>query len=438
MKTLLILDSLRGEDSTGTAFVSKFQQEVTVAKQLGDPFNLFNDAKFAKAQNRTNSVMLGHNRYATSGGVSKAGAHPFDFDTLVGVHNGTLSARYRLDDDKDFKVDSEALYHNIEKNGLKETIRRLGGQGNAWSLVWWNKEEKTLNFLRNEERTMFMCTSEDQKALFWASEYWMLDVALMRHNIKRGEILATKPHAHLSINIDNKGVLGKPHVVEVKPDPIVVPVVVQKPHQNPPYIPKGGTNLTKQVSNVVQMPTQQETRKEEGNAKKFEVANPSGLASNICYIDAGIKRKLEILMGRIDGNGQRYLSLFDPKEPCVDIRLYPCKQDEILFELEGSDIEAAITSFEKTDPKAMRSYYKCSPWTVQYELPEGQPEEKDTVMDHHGSLITEAEWKQRYSQCAWCTSNLRPKDANRYTRDGDCLCPSCAEDETITSVVTLI
>jgi predicted glutamine amidotransferase len=434
LKTLLVLDSLRGEDSTGVAFVSKFMDEVTVAKSLGDPFNLFNDGKFHKAQQRQNKVMLGHNRYATSGGVNKAGAHPFDYDTLVGAHNGTLGARYRLDDDRDFKVDSQALYHNIEKNGVKETIRRLGGQGNAWSLVWWDKIEKTLNFLRNQERPMHMCSSEDGKALFWASEAWMLDVALARHSIKHNEIFQTAVDTHLSVYINNKGELGKPKVVEVKADPVVVPVVQMYPHAKPKHIPKP----QQQQSNVVVLTKDAQTPGEVGQAKKYEAVNPKGSASNTSYLSATIDRTFEILCEKRDANGGRYLSLFDANEPYIDIRLYPCKQDEVLFQLEGSDIQGRVTSFDSTDGGALRPYYKVSPWTVKYDATLAEANIPDVVMDHLGRLVTAKEWNKNYIACAWCSSGLNHLEDNRFTAGGDCLCPACAADEKVTENVTLI
>jgi glucosamine 6-phosphate synthetase-like amidotransferase/phosphosugar isomerase protein len=136
-KTLLILDSLRGEDSTGALLVSRFDGKATVAKQLGDPFCLFNDHKFDTAFRKINRVMLGHNRFATSGGVSKVSAHPFENASLVGVHNGTLINKHKLEDSSDFKVDSENLYHHIDKLGLDSALQVMEG---AWALVWWNKK----------------------------------------------------------------------------------------------------------------------------------------------------------------------------------------------------------------------------------------------------------------------------------------------------------
>ncbi len=76
-RNLLILDSLRGEDSTGIASVKKNSEDVTVVKAVGDPFRLFETRRFDKVMAQGNRVLIGHNRYATTGSVSASNAHPF-------------------------------------------------------------------------------------------------------------------------------------------------------------------------------------------------------------------------------------------------------------------------------------------------------------------------------------------------------------------------
>lgn len=456
LRNLLIVDSLRGEDSTGVAFVGKYGNGVQVAKALGDPFVLFNDGKYEKGLRTVNKVMIGHNRYATSGGVNKAGAHPFEFDTLVGAHNGTISARYRLDDDKDFKVDSQALYWNFEKNGVKETIRRLGGNGNAWSLVWWDKRELTLNFLRNTERPLWMCRSKDGKVLFWASEPWMLLAALSKSNMEHQELFTTDVNVHYCVPINNQGVLGKPVVTRVEPDPVQVAVCQPQTHK-PPLIPTKTTQnnvvaLTPTGTNKAASEVAANVGKSQGSN-----ANNSGLASDPSYL-AAKDRKYEILCSRHDGNGGRYLALYDEKEPFIDIRLYPCKSDLHLFDMEGEDVIGDITEFSKADPKALRGYYKVSPWTVKLIIPtpekgllekamdaafqdaigDDSDDDTQTTMDHRGKLITKKEFEMQYSSCNWCSSPLDFNDKNRFTTGGECLCPACAKDPQVTQYVNLM
>jgi predicted glutamine amidotransferase len=189
MKRLLLLDSLRGMDSTGIAAVRMGGAKIVVAKKATHCFNLFDTKSFNEALQGTSSMaFIGHNRSATVGGVKDVNAHPFQIDHITGVHNGTLEDRDKtmLEDivGEKFNTDSEALFAAIAKVGAKEVIPKLqkgrDSLKGAWSLVWWDSNSKTLNFLRNEHRPMWYCYSEDFKLVFWASEFWMLDAALQR------------------------------------------------------------------------------------------------------------------------------------------------------------------------------------------------------------------------------------------------------------------
>jgi glucosamine 6-phosphate synthetase-like amidotransferase/phosphosugar isomerase protein len=189
MKRLLLVDSLRGMDSTGMAAVRTGGLNVYVAKKATHCFNLFDTKTFNDALNGTGSLaFIGHNRSATVGGIKDVNAHPFQIGHITGVHNGTLE-----DSDKalleklvgeKFNTDSEALFAAIEKLGAKEVIPQLqkgrDSLKGAWSLVWWDTKDRTLNFLRNEHRPMWYCYSEDFKQIFWASEFWMLDAVLQK------------------------------------------------------------------------------------------------------------------------------------------------------------------------------------------------------------------------------------------------------------------
>ena len=71
-KKLLIFDVIRGEHSTGVASVP-VNGEVSIAKQVGNPFELFEDKRYDRAINRHNRALIGHNRFATQGAVILAG-----------------------------------------------------------------------------------------------------------------------------------------------------------------------------------------------------------------------------------------------------------------------------------------------------------------------------------------------------------------------------
>ena len=70
-RNLLVLDTLRGDHSTGTATVSA-GGKIEVAKGVGHPYNLFDAFKdiFDKdgiPKSSVSKVIMGHNRYATMG-----------------------------------------------------------------------------------------------------------------------------------------------------------------------------------------------------------------------------------------------------------------------------------------------------------------------------------------------------------------------------------
>lgn len=176
IRRLLILDYFRGTDSTGFAAVRNSQSEIKIAKIASNPLDLFDMGRFKDALSGYNSkVFLGHNRAATRGVVNNYNAHPFEFDGIVGVHNGTLEIQShreleRLMDEED-DLDSRLLIKAIAKMGVSKVIPHLYG---AWSLVWYDQKDDSINFLRNKERPMWYAFTEDFKRMLWASEHAMI------------------------------------------------------------------------------------------------------------------------------------------------------------------------------------------------------------------------------------------------------------------------
>lgn len=178
---LLLFDSIRGMHSTGSAFVRRFESEMSVVKRVGHPFNLFNSDEYQEmmATRHTYKVLLGHNRHATLGAKTELNAHPFMFENIVGAHNGTLD-RLSVMDLHNYEVydtDSEAIFSTINKYGIDHTVKLLAG---AWALTFYDKKANTINFLRNSKRPLHYCYSADRTTLIWASELEMLKYVLAR------------------------------------------------------------------------------------------------------------------------------------------------------------------------------------------------------------------------------------------------------------------
>lgn len=427
LKQLLVLDALRGEDSTGIAAIQKHTNDVRVAKQLGNPFELFQYKPFEQALQKSNRVLIGHNRYATQGAVNRRNAHPFEFDSLVGVHNGTLSSKHKLADAKDFQVDSENLYHHIDKYGLDSAIKELGGFNNAWALVWWDKDMETLNFLRNEERPLFWTRSNDMECLFWASERWMLESVLMRNEIKHTEIIQFTEDVHHSMHIQANGTMSKPELRRVAAPQMVYP------------LPQSGT--VGRVGGVTHISKGKKQADEENNLKKPLAAYSAE------YLSAkGVR--FEVYSKLKDECGAEYMCCFDEENPYFDVRLYLNQNPEFEHAI-GGYITGDISSHEV---RGEAKYYKISPHTVKMEVQDAHItthssieesikemlKKDDLYPTHLGGFVSRREWDRLYKNCAMCISPVHAEHDNRFTRGGDCICPECATTDLVRSSVTLI
>lgn len=430
-KQLLVVDSLRGTDSTGIATIGKANGNVKVAKQLGDPYNLFSDKRFDSAMGGVHKAIIGHNRWATSGGITRTSAHPFEFDTLVGAHNGTLNNKHDLLDHSQFKVDSENLFHQIEQDGLHNTMKIVRG---AWTLVWWDKHMHTMNFLRNKERPLSLAVSKGGKGLYWASEGWMLAGVLGREGIEREDIWSLPEDMHLSFEIDDKGEISKPVITECKGAPLftmvkevktqasTMPIGIKQPDGS--YISQIGDPITDNPLRPDLKPIGQ----------KY-----ADYTKNLDHDYKGKKGVLfEVLCKARDSQGGDYVMLFDPKAQDKEVRLYlhSCHSVETMI---GQDIRAEVRDFCGSKDGG---YYKVNPWSVQEvgdisidDLVRSSP---TTFKNRNGIALSRQDWMGLYSTCDCCDNALVPEEKNRFTTANQTICESCAEDSQFAQYVTFI
>lgn len=394
-RDLLVFDSIRGEHSTGVASVG--YNDTEVVKAVGDPFELFNSAKYIKMMSGVHRVLIGHNRFATQGAVNKRNAHPFEAGDIIGVHNGTLTNKHMLFEAHRYVVDSEAIFNHINAKGIRDAVNTMCG---AWALVWWNSLDGTLNFLRNKERTLFMARSKStvQDTIFWASEKWMLEVALSRNQIEVEDIISLEPDMHLTIEIDSSRKIGKPTIVKMEvPTPIVTPVF-QNEYQG------GGVTPNNQRPSVFNI-----------NRK------------NVIFFGKGIDT---------DSCGASYLECEDVTAISDDFRLYDNGLVDIKTLL-GCTFTGSIQTMCTRHQEG--TYYKVSSSSVSNIGSTAPVVEKGPFfVDANSKLLTKKEWESKYEACSFCTAPLTAGAKNRFSKDGDCLCPDCVTDPSINSLLTLV
>lgn len=255
MQTALYVDTLRGGHATGIAGITAPEKNLPVRvlkESVSGP--VFLDMKrtesfFSDAYSF--NAMIGHNRYKTSGQNINADAHPFWTNNVVLVHNGTLKGGYHsLPRHPESDVDSAYICAAISKAGAdnaKSVLKELTG---SYALVWYDLRNFTLNFARNEDRSLHYALLEGGKAIFWASEVWMLHAALSRTDISP-ENIAISPfieHKHYSISMKVATTTMKPRATAYSPKKLYSTYSPGNYYHSSnnagkPYTPPGSTSI---------------------------------------------------------------------------------------------------------------------------------------------------------------------------------------------------
>lgn len=205
---LLMVDTLRGDDSTGVFLVDK-DGDLEMLKEASDgpvfqktkDYDTFMQHLFARGR-----VAVGHNRKATKGSITDENAHPFAVDNkIVLVHNGTLYGDYKklAGEGNDVDVDSHAIAHIIHQSGddVEKAIQQLNG---AFALIWFDMEKQTVNFLRNDQRPLWFLETTD--SYVWSSEKNFLDWMVSRHNLTPVKLGQLEAGVHCSIKLEASSV----------------------------------------------------------------------------------------------------------------------------------------------------------------------------------------------------------------------------------------
>lgn len=237
-KQLLLVDQLRGSDSTGIGYVShklgsswfKSPENSTAFLDRKDVIDFFSKMP-------SNWFVVGHNRSATFGTITANNAHPFETPNLLGVHNGTVSNYGTLvENGYKYDVDSQAVLNAIDVHGIDDVVQNAKG---AYALVYANHKTGDVTFIRNKERPMFHVYTKikkyaggEEEYMFFGSEIGMLTWVLQRNGFEITKVVDTEVYKEYTFAV------GIKEPTERAVEPPKVPVVYGFPrnvHYNSRY-----------------------------------------------------------------------------------------------------------------------------------------------------------------------------------------------------------
>ena len=271
VKTLGFLSQLRGFDSSGITFVGRSHIQnstkltyTTHRDTISCSRLLSHDSVRKSFEEKNNTVVMGHSRWATHGDITLDNTQPILLSKLIGTHNGVF--KEYAPDDKDFnnihKSDSVCFYNNANDFSVKDALYNC--YLDAYALVYIDKEANSINFIRNEKRDLFFMRSKKRSTIYWSSERRMLEfvkendpnyedpetfIAGMHYEFKFGEAVPTlisyerKVFSHIKLEQSAIGpapltdVTPKQNTVNYKRDAQGVPLGSYKAHRGVVYAP---------------------------------------------------------------------------------------------------------------------------------------------------------------------------------------------------------
>jgi predicted glutamine amidotransferase len=396
---MLELDTYRGPHSTGVMVV-KAGGTPSVAKQLGTPWDLYDHKSYKDAVWGTNiRVLLGHNRWATKGKINKLNAHPFEFSRVVGAHNGTLTNFSNLEDHNKFEVDSEALYNHLNTHGVDDLALKLKG---AFALTWYNKEEETINLLRNKERPLFYALTKDRHTLLWASEDWMIMLAARQ----------------ASLDLDS-------HSVKELPVGVLMSFPVNMDAANKPFSDVRVRRLElyePPVYNYTKLPTTS-TASTVGKSLVPFSTYQQYVGKSVLFSVVGAGKTI---------SQQHYIEGCLVENDTVCVRVFPPHEDELWDKMLES-----VNYFQGT-AKAYSSldsgYLTIDLRTVVEVEVSASDEAEDTFLVFEKEEVTSDEFYERTKRgCGWCSNPVSLAESHElhWLSKYSFICGSCAEQEEV-------
>ena len=171
MQYALMLDTLRGRDSTGLILVRN-NFDVHTAHTTAAGMEYVHSDHYKDVVKEPSWAAVGHNRAATAGSVKLENAHPFTFGDVTMVHNGTLTrgGRGMPGYDPKLEVDSMQIALALSKADPEDVSHVLETVDGSFCLVWVDQRNDTINMARNSERPMHFCFNTSKEIMWFMSD----------------------------------------------------------------------------------------------------------------------------------------------------------------------------------------------------------------------------------------------------------------------------
>lgn len=429
MKQLLYVDALRGAHSTGVYSVNSDTLDAVLVKRDVDGPMFVTSKLWDKATSLTTAnVMIGHNRFATKGKINSDNAHPFQCGDVTMVHNGTLRTFNGLKDSAQFDTDSETIAHNLASVGVDEAGTVISQLNGAFALVWFDDRDKSLNFIRNDERELYIGHDEKKlsqsQTMYWASEKEILHLCVNRNlltgTVKGVRLLPAMTHYKMSLAGVKVAITSTKKYEEYKP-----PVVISN-NFNSYYGNRTGDYST----NIYNLPS--------------SINGLTGYKTDdktLFILSSQFKQTPHYIEGHVPHRDPKKSEMF-----CTNLYLKNRTIEQVVKELELVNYLVKIRSQYTIDNKtvvvvdvvnkieydawmSLNSYDEEDsdiPDDAEWEdiLEEG---EEVLYEGDGGKLLNKQEMTQAVSTgCAWCADCIQEKDFDEITwYMGSPVCPSC-------------
>lgn len=178
LKFLCYLNQERGRQSTGLYNydgneLGYFYRTTSSASEMLKTLDseVFNNAK----------LLIGHTRQSTHGTISLENCHPFQIGNIIGAHNGIIYNHNDVvkDDNVKYEVDSQAIFHLLDKGKSLSVLR--GYMGIAYADVtklgtlFLSRFNCPVAVLKTADTIYFSSLEEHLKLLNLKGEYIVLE-----------------------------------------------------------------------------------------------------------------------------------------------------------------------------------------------------------------------------------------------------------------------